>query len=246
MGTGGTTSAAGTTGAGGTTTPSTGAKFSFFVTSIEAVRELSGSQNGFGGDLRFGESTGLAGADKICRTIAEKSMAGSGAKGWVAFLSATKGGTSGGAVNAIDRVGNGPWYDRLGRAFALTKADLANTRPANGDTAIRDDFPNENGVLNHQGVDNHDFLTGSNSTGKLYSTSAGSTCNDWTSAVGSTGKPMCGHAWPASSGQSWIQAHTAGGCAAGVNLVQTGGAGGTDIVGGGGGYGGFYCFALQP
>ena len=42
------------------------------------MRELSGSQDGFGGDLRFGEATGLAGADKICTTIAEQSMPGSG------------------------------------------------------------------------------------------------------------------------------------------------------------------------
>ena len=245
--TGGATGPGGATGTGGSTAPSTGLeKFSFFVTSIEAMRELSGSQDGFGGDLRFGEATGLAGADKLCRTIAERSLAGSGTKGWAAFLSATTGGPNGGAVNAIDRIGPGPWYDRLGRAVALAKADLANTRPGNCATAICSDLPNENGVPNHQNVDNHDVLTGSNTSGNLSSTSAGATCNDWTSAVGSTGKPMCGHSWPANSGQSWIQAHNAGGCAPGVNLAQTGGGGGTTTVGGGGGYGGIYCFALQP
>jgi hypothetical protein len=41
--------------------------FSFFVTSIDAMRELSGNPNGFGGDLRFGQSDGLSGADEICR-----------------------------------------------------------------------------------------------------------------------------------------------------------------------------------
>lgn len=239
-GTGGVTSTG-----GGATTPSTAAKFSFFVTSIEAMRLHSGNQNGFGGDLRFGEATGLAGADKLCRTIAEQSLAGAGAKGWVAFLSATTGGTGGGAVNAIDRVGSGPWYDRLGRTVALTKTDLAKTRPGNCATAICNDLPNESGVPNNQGVDNHDTLTGSDASGKLASTNAGATCNDWTSSVGSTGKPMCGHSWPANSGQSWLQAHTAGGCAAGVNLVQNGGGTGT-TVGSGGGYGGIYCFALQP
>mgnify|MGYP003541606380 CR=1 FL=1 len=30
------------------------AKFSFFVTSLKAIQELSKSTNGFGGDLRFG------------------------------------------------------------------------------------------------------------------------------------------------------------------------------------------------
>ena len=47
------------------------------MTSLVAVRRESGSQNGFGGKLG-----GLAGADEICRKIAEQSMPGSGAKGW--------------------------------------------------------------------------------------------------------------------------------------------------------------------
>jgi hypothetical protein len=113
-GTGGSTSAVG--------------KFSFFVTSIGAMRELSKSQDGFGGDLRFGEATGLAGADKICRTIAEKSMPGAGQKTWRAFLS-TIGYNGQPQVNAIDRIGAGPWYDRLGRVVAQSKTAILNTRP---------------------------------------------------------------------------------------------------------------------
>ena len=65
-------------GAGGGSAPA--GNFSFFVTSLRAMQELSGSQDGFGGDLRFGEmgpGAGLRGADKICATIAEKSSAGS-------------------------------------------------------------------------------------------------------------------------------------------------------------------------
>src|SRR5690242_11683854 len=49
-------------------------KFSFFVTSLAAMQALSGSQAGFGGDLRYGETgpgAGLRGADKICAAIAE-------------------------------------------------------------------------------------------------------------------------------------------------------------------------------
>ena len=46
--------------------------------------------NGFGGDLRFGKTNGLDGADEICRQIAETSMAGNG-KTWRAFLSVTRG-----------------------------------------------------------------------------------------------------------------------------------------------------------
>src|SRR5687768_12606822 len=112
--------------------------FSFFVTSYRAIQELSGSQDGFGGDLRFGErgpGAGLRGADKICAQIADMSMPGASAKGWRAFLSATDDG-AGQQVHAIDRVGPGPWYDRLGRVVAMSPGDLANERPDNADPAI--------------------------------------------------------------------------------------------------------------
>src|SRR5690349_17433712 len=49
-------------------------KFSFFVTSLKAMQDLSKNPLGFGGDLRFGETglgAGLRGADKICATVAE-------------------------------------------------------------------------------------------------------------------------------------------------------------------------------
>jgi hypothetical protein len=239
-------------------------KFSFFVTSLSALQRLSGNPDGFGGDLRFGESgpgAGLRGADKICATIAETSMPGAGAKPWRAFLSAADGG-NGQPVHAIDRIGNGPWYDRLGRVFAPEKADLLFTRPKNGDPAIADDFPNEDGVPNHRPdvtmaeVDNHDMLTGTGADGKLYGATA--TCKDWTAATGaaSEGKPRVGHSWPrqglppfpgGGDINSWISSLTESGCAPGVNLVETGPPNPNDnTVGSGGGYGGFYCFSLVP
>jgi hypothetical protein len=237
------TSTGGTTG-GGTSTGGSGgggtssSKFSFFVTSLAALRSVSGKDLGFGGDLRFGEATGLAGADKICTTIAEKAVPGAGAKGWRAFLSTS-------TVNAIDRIGSGPWYDRLGRVVSPNLQGLIATRPA-ADTAIVNDLPNETGAPNRAGTgtgsdDNHDTITGTNTMGKW---DGGPTCNDWTSATGSDG-PRVGHSWPANSGQSWMQAHTAPGCEPSVSLVQNG-AGSGNGIGNGGGYGGFYCFALMP
>jgi hypothetical protein len=214
------------------------------------MRRLSGKDEGFGGDLRFGEATGLEGADKICRTLAEESMTGAGQKEWRAFLSTT-------TVNAIDRVGDGPWYDRLGRTVAATKSDLLEERPGGADTAIVDDLPNEEGIPNHTDgspgcsgnacPDNHDTLTGSKADGTW---DGESTCDDWTSTE-AEGRPRVGHSWPAQSGMNWIQAHATAGCAAGVNLVQGGGGKGTDPGGGAsvgalGGYGAIYCFALSP
>jgi hypothetical protein len=135
----------------------------------------------------------------------------------------------------------------MGRLVAMTKADLMQTRPRGADAAIMNDLPNELGIPNHGTVDNHDTLTGSTSAGVLMNMNASSTCNDWTSAVGATGRPMLGHSWPATSGQGWIQAHAAAGCAPSVNITGTGGPPpGSDGVGSGGGYGGIYCFALTP
>ncbi len=45
---------------------------------------------------------------------------------------------------------------------------------------------------------------------------------------------------------NWMSALDESGCAPGVNLVQTGGPGNDGTVGSGGGYGGWYCFALTP
>lgn len=152
--------------------------FSFFVTSRVALQELSGSEYGFGGDLSYGETgpgAGLRGADKICGEIADRSMPGASAKQWRAFLSASEG-EDGAPVHAIDRIGEGPWYDRIGRLVAPTKADLQHTRPLNGDSDIALDLPNENGVPNSEvdpGADiaserNHHVLTGSTVDGTLY------------------------------------------------------------------------------
>jgi len=225
----GTAGSVGSAGAsGGTST----AHFSFFVTSLEAIRRESKSQNGYGGNLG-----GLAGADAICTRIAEASLPGSGAKGWKAFLSTS-------TVNAIERIGSGPWYDRNDKLVASDSAGLLQERPS-GMTTVND-LPNELGTPNRAGTgtgmdDNHDTITGSNTQGKW---DGGSTCNDWSSATGSDG-PRVGHSWPANSGKSWIQAHTAPGCEPSVALVQNGGGSGNGI-GNGGGYGGFYCFALKP
>jgi len=260
--------------AGGTgekTTTANLPKFSFFVTSYKAIKELSGSANGFGGDLRYGESgagAGLRGADKICAAVAERSMSGAAAKQWKAFLSVTAD-ENGKPVNAIDRIGTGPWYDRMGRLLANNQTELLAERPTGADAAIKNDFPNEDGVTNHNPdltgeVDNHDMITGSNASGQLYSATA--TCKDWTTAVSSgNGKPRVGHSWPrlggggmgggVSGGPSmggdgsinhWISALDEAGCAAGVNLVETGPPGNDGKIGSGGGYGGFYCFALIP
>ena len=71
---------------------------SFFVTSV-----------GLGDGANLG---GLAGADAHCQTLA--AAVGRGSSTWRAYLS-TQGAN---AVNARDRIGDGPWYAHNGRPMA--------------------------------------------------------------------------------------------------------------------------------
>lgn len=237
-------------------------RFSFFVTSERALVALAGCSQGFGGDLRYGHTgpgAGLRGADTLCGLIAERSMPGASAKRWRAFLSASDGG-DGRPVHAIERVGEGPWYDRRGRLVARDRAALAGARPLGADPAIANDLPNEDGVPNHApdpaagAVDNHHTLTGSDAAGRL--ASPASTCLDWTSARGDRaleGRPRVGLAWPRAGGRGgaggshWISALDTAGCAPGIHTVEMGPPDDrVPTVGSGGGYGGFYCLALSP
>jgi hypothetical protein len=77
---------------------------SFFITSV-----------GKGDGANYG---GLAGADAYCQQMAM--AAGRGGAMWHAYLS-----TQGpGAVNARDRIGNGPWYNARGQIVAMDKGVL--------------------------------------------------------------------------------------------------------------------------
>ncbi len=231
------------------------AEFSFFVTSMAAVWGLSGSTSGdmdggFGGD--FG---GISGADEICQQIG--GATGHGDKTWRAFLSASDDG-SGNPVDAIDRIGTGPWYDANGRLIASNLAGLAGERP-DGDAQTVDDLPDECGIPLSALGDSHDVVTGSDSSGRLYDASGDATCNNWTSsdgAVGSNGMLMIGHSFPreggpggpggpgggGSEGANWVSDHVTRGCGKGANLIQDGPGSGT-CIGCGGGYGAIYCFA---
>jgi hypothetical protein len=209
--------------------------FSFFVTSLATIRLQANSQDGFGGNLG-----GLAGADAICQRAAAD--VGFGHKTWRAFLS-----TASGPVHAIDRIGTGPWYDRAGRLIANDRAGLLQQRPA-GDTQAVNDMADETGAGTKSFGDTHDIITGTNAQGMLDGTDASATCNDWTSAVGpgSENKVRAGHSWPAMSGMNWMMAHRLPGCAAGIRLTITPPGQQGDTVGGQGGWGGLYCFALTP
>lgn len=226
--------------------------FSFFATSHAALIRESGNPDGFGGDLG-----GLTGADAICQSIAEFSSPCQSNKVWRAFLSTS-------TEDAIDRIGTGPWHDRRGYLLANNLEELLDEsgRPANAHPEVKDDFPNEDGVPNHDPdgtgpVDNHQFLTGTGLDGRVYAVNNGAgsicadefsvaaaTCNDWTTSE-EVGCPRVGHSWPREiSGINWISVWNEGGCAPGGVLTDDGGPDGSRRVGSAGGYGGFYCFAV--
>jgi hypothetical protein len=212
--------------AGATCTAGESNCFSFFVASrarmFAAAEAFNGSMKGWGGDFRYGTADGLTGADKLCTEIAEASLPGN-CRTWRAFLSTS-------TVDAIDRVGSGPWYDRLNRTIANNLTELVETRPG-GITvsSILNNLPNEDGTPHHNEevgctdlndcADNHDVLTGSDTDGRVCTaeTCAGiggfpggpgggteltdQTCEDWTLGTSKSGiAPRCGHTWPTGGG----------------------------------------------
>lgn len=197
--------------------------FSFFVASrarmFKLAQAFNGSTKGWGGDFRYGTPDGLTGADKLCTQIAEESLPGN-CRTWRAFLTTSK-------VNAIDRVGSGPWYDRLNRKIATNLTELAKTRPGGITVStILNNLPNEDGTPHHNEeasctnlnscADNHDVLTGSDSDGKACTASTcsgiggmfgggfpggGGNITDWTCKDWTLGTSMSGIA--PRCGHSW-------------------------------------------
>jgi len=193
---------------------------SFFITS---------AGSGHGANLG-----GLAGADRICQTLA--AAVGSGNKTWHAYMS-TNAANGQPGVNARDRIGNGPWYNAKGEKIANNLADL------HGDTAEQARLGNnlvklsaltEKGtMLNGRGdtPNVHDMLTGSQTDGRAYTDGMDHTCSNWTSET--TGTAQLGHFdRSGANNTSWNSAHPSRGCSQ-DNLVSTGGAGL------------FYCFAVN-
>jgi hypothetical protein len=186
---------------------------SFFVTSV-----------GKGDGANIG---GLAGADAHCQALAV--AAGAGDRQWHAYLSASASGTQP-AVNARDRIGQGPWYNGKSAApIAKNVADLhGDTLDAArlGNNLSRTTALTEKGepVLGAGSTPNqHDILTGSQTDGRAYTDGTDHTCSNWTS--NSTGAAQVGHFDRTGGGNtSWNSAHASRGCSQ-PNLVSTGGAG---------------------
>lgn len=178
-----------------------------------------------------GNLGGLAGADKICQDLA--AAAGQGSRTWRAYLS-TQAIDGAQAVNARDRIGNGPWHNAKGVQVAANVAEL------HGDVERDRNFINKDTSLDEKGnttsgvgdtPNTHDILTGSDSLGRAIAGADDRTCRNWTSASG--GAAMVGHSdRRGGRNVSWNSAHTTPGCDT-ESLRRVGGAGK------------LYCFAAN-
>jgi len=186
---------------------------SFFVTSAGP---------GKGADLG-----GLAGADQQCKILADR--VGAGDKTWHAYLS-----TQGpGAVNARDRIGNGPWKNAKGVVIAKDLAELHGNNNLTKETALTETGGVVNGVGDRPVM--HDILTGSQPDGTAFPAGEDRTCSNWTSS--DAGSAMLGHADRTGlrddpPSHSWNSAHPSRGCSQ-QGLISTGG------------NGFLYCFAVR-
>src|SRR3954452_6105822 len=193
---------------------------SFFVTS--------------GGSGKGADLGGVAGADRICQTLA--TAAGS-TKTWHAYLSAAAANGQA-AVSARERIGAGPWFNAKGARIAQNVADLHGdtlemARRGNNiqkPTALTEKGEVVNGVGDTP--NQHDMITGSQLDGTAFTDGADHTCSGYTSSA-TTGTVQLGHHDRTGGGNiSWNSPHASRGCSQ-ENLVATGGAGR------------FYCFAIN-
>ena len=191
-------------------------KMGFFVTSAGP---------GKGADLG-----GLAGADKLCQSLAQ--AAGAGKRTWRAYLSTS---ASGGAktVNARDRIGRGPWYNAKGVLIARNLDQLHENNNLTKQTALTE----KGAVVNGRGdkPNMHDILTGSDAQGRAFPGDLDTTCGNWTRS--GAGSAQVGHHDRQGlredvAAKSWNHSHPSRGCS-------------QDALRSSGGNGLFYCFAAK-
>jgi hypothetical protein len=195
----------------------TASRMTFFITSVNP---------GKGADLG-----GLAGADAYCETLA--TSVGAGGKNWRAYLSTQDSGTTP-AVNARDRIGNGPWVNAKGVVVAYNVAELHLNNSINKETGLTES--GDMVAARPDPVNKHDILTGSKPDGTAFPPGKDMTCSNWTSS--DAGSAMLGHHNRTGTNPdpvanvSWNASHGSAGCNMPA-LVKTGGAGL------------FYCFAAR-
>ena len=192
----------------------------------EATFFITSTGSGKGADLG-----GIAGADQHCQHLAQ--AAGLGAKTWHAYLS-TQGAS---AVNARDRIGQGPWQNAKGVVVAKSVADLHGQNNITKQTALTE----KGEVVNGRGdtPNMHDILTGSQPDGTAFAAGEDKTCGNWTKS--GQGAAMVGHSdrqglRDDDASKSWNSSHTSRGPDGGCSQNDLKSTGGNGL---------FYCFATK-
>jgi hypothetical protein len=198
-----------------------------------------------------GNLGGLTGADQICQTQAQAIGGRAAMRTWRAYLSQEQRGNTP-RVDARTRIGTGPWHNVKGQLIASNVADLHgdqqrdrnNIQKATNLDHKGNEIPGGGGA---PGTNQHDVMTGSDSTGRAFTDGYDHTCNNWTSdgmslqraanapaeVPADRARAMLGHADRSGGGNvSWNAAHMSQGCSKQA-LINTGGAGR------------FYCFATN-
>jgi hypothetical protein len=178
---------------------------------------VSSTGSGKGGDLG-----GLAGADRLCSSLA--AAAGAGNHTWHAYLSTVPSAGAPG-VNARDRIGPGPWRNVKGVVLAQNVTELHAVNNISKQTALTEKGEVVNGFGDTPNM--HDILTGSQPDGTFIAGNVDTTCGNWTKS--GEGAAMLGHSdrtGPNDSAplKSWNSAHQSRGCSVEA-LKATGGDG---------------------
>lgn len=189
----------------------------FFITSV-----------GLGNGADLG---GLEGADAHCQALA--AAVGAGNRTWRAYLSTQATGGQA-AVDARDRIGQGPWFNAAGVRIAADLEDLLyNNANINYEHALNERGETVNSGAMGDSPNFHDILTGTRLDGTAFPPGEDRTCDNWTSS--GEGSAFVGHHDRftfQTPGGPWNSAHASQGCSQ-ESLVATGGAGL------------FYCFAAM-
>jgi hypothetical protein len=201
--------------------PAQSADTTFFLTSIGP---------GKGGDLG-----GIEGADKHCQTLAQ--AAGAGAKTFHAYLS-TQAADGKPAVNARDRIGQGPWQNAKGVVIAK---DVTELHSASNNLTKQTALTEKGEVNNGRGdtPNRHDVLTGSQADGTAFAAGEDRTCKNWTSST--QGSAMLGHSdriglRDDDASKSWNASHPSRGPDGGCSQADLKSTGGDGLL---------YCFAAN-
>ena len=189
---------------------------------------VTGAGPGKGADLG-----GIEGADAHCQTLAARH--GAGGKTWRAYLS-TQEAAGKPAVNARERIGNGPWQNFKGTVVATSLDDL---HSANNKLGFDNSLSERGLIIPGAGFapNRHDVLTGSTKEGRAFPAAEDRTCKNWTSST--QGAAMVGHIdrkglRDDEASKSWNESHPSRGPDGGCSQTDLRGTGGDGL---------FYCFA---